>query len=185
MSAFIATRLSTVSSSVSPLLVDEKPMLRLMTSADRRLAAISKVVRVRVEFSKNRLNTERPRNSGTFFTSRSAIDAKGTAVSRMRTMTSAGSPSSVSRCVSSPSAVSWGLRTARLGRERELAVIHTRKNDGEFARDGEARARVSRLDRQLATAPSDEHGGLDHCRAPQIEQLGDRRGNAATRVENS
>jgi hypothetical protein len=29
MSAFIATRLSTVSSSVSPLLVDEKPMLRL------------------------------------------------------------------------------------------------------------------------------------------------------------
>jgi hypothetical protein len=31
--------------------------LRLTTSADSRLAAISKVVRVRVEFSKNRLNT--------------------------------------------------------------------------------------------------------------------------------
>ena len=58
MSAFIATRLSTVSSSVSPLLVDDTPMLRLITSADSRLAAISNVVRVRVEFSKNRLNTE-------------------------------------------------------------------------------------------------------------------------------
>ena len=34
---------------------------------DRRLAAISKVVRVRVLFSKNRLNTLLPRSSGTFF----------------------------------------------------------------------------------------------------------------------
>ena len=46
-------------------------MSRLMTSADSRLAAISKVVRVRVLFSKNRLNTLLPRSSGTFFTSRS------------------------------------------------------------------------------------------------------------------
>ena len=62
-----------------PLLVDDTPMLRLITSADRRFAAISKVVRVRVEFSKNRLNTELcPRSNGTFFTSRSEIDAKGT-----------------------------------------------------------------------------------------------------------
>ena len=73
MSASIATRLSTVSSSVSPLVVEEAPMLRLITSAERRLAAISNVVRVRVEFSKNRLNTALPRSSGTFFTSRSAI----------------------------------------------------------------------------------------------------------------
>src|SRR5512146_1413270 len=48
MSACIAQRLSTVSSRVSPLLVEDEPMLRLTTSADRRLAAISKVVRVRV-----------------------------------------------------------------------------------------------------------------------------------------
>ena len=46
-------------------------MLRLITSAESRLAAISKVVRVRVEFSKNRLKTLLPRSSGTFFTSRS------------------------------------------------------------------------------------------------------------------
>src|SRR5690348_17459694 len=81
-SAFIAHRLSTVSSSVSPFAVDDTPMLRLITSADRRFAAISNVVRVRVEFSKNRLNIALPRNSGTFFTSRSAIETKGSAVSR-------------------------------------------------------------------------------------------------------
>src|SRR5205823_2102915 len=63
MSAFIATRLSTVSSSVSPFDVDDTPMLRLITSAESRLAAISNVVRVRVEFSKNKLNTALPRNS--------------------------------------------------------------------------------------------------------------------------
>ena len=64
-------------------------MLRLMTSADRRLAAISNVVRVRVEFSKNRLNTALPRSNGTFFTSRSEIDTNGSAVSRMCVMMSA------------------------------------------------------------------------------------------------
>ena len=72
------------------MLVDDTPMLRLMTSADSRLAAISNVVRVRVEFSKKRLKTDRPRRSGTFFTSRSAIDVKGTAVSSTRRMISGG-----------------------------------------------------------------------------------------------
>jgi hypothetical protein len=49
----MAARLSMVSSSDSPFEVEEAAMFRLMTSADRRLEAISKVVRVRVEFSKN------------------------------------------------------------------------------------------------------------------------------------
>ena len=62
---------------------DERAMSRLSTSADSRLAAISKVVRVRVLFSKNRLNTLLPRSSGTFFTSRSLTERKVLAVSRM------------------------------------------------------------------------------------------------------
>ena len=49
--------------------VEEVKISKLMTSADKRLAAISKVVLVRVEFSKKRLNTLLPRNRGTFFTS--------------------------------------------------------------------------------------------------------------------
>ncbi len=93
----MALRLAMVSSSDSPLVAEERAMSRLMTSADRRLAAISKVVRVRVEFSKNRLNTLLPRRSGTFFTSRSLTLVKLAAVSRMCVTMSLGRPSIDSR----------------------------------------------------------------------------------------
>src|SRR5262245_16552889 len=95
-------------------------MLRLMTSADRRLAAISNVVRVRVEGSKKRLKTLLPRRSGTFFTSRSVTPANGSAVSRICSRISRGSPSIESRCVSSPFELSCGLAIFEL--QRELAV---------------------------------------------------------------
>jgi hypothetical protein len=72
-------------------------MLRLITSAERRFAAISKVVRVRVEFSKNRLKTLLPRSNGTFFTSRSATVVNGSARSRIASSISRDSPSSVMR----------------------------------------------------------------------------------------
>ena len=49
-----------VSSSVSPLFTEEVATAMLITSAPSRLAASSKLVRVRVEFSKNRLMTVRP-----------------------------------------------------------------------------------------------------------------------------
>ena len=50
-SGAIAIRFLAVSSSVSPLLTEELPEAKLMVSAERRLAAISKEVRVRVETS--------------------------------------------------------------------------------------------------------------------------------------
>src|SRR5450830_1558707 len=109
MSACIAARLSIVSSNDSPLLALEAEIFRLMTSADRRFEAISKVVRVRVEFSKNRLNTLLPRISGTFFTSRSPMLTKDDAVSRILVMIALGRPSMVSRCCSSPFLFSCGL----------------------------------------------------------------------------
>src|SRR5258706_8023284 len=121
MSACIAERLATVSSSDSPLVAEDTEMLRLMTSADRRLAAISKVVRVRVEASKNKLNTLLPRSSGTFFTSRSVTPANDSAVSRICTRISRGSPSIDSRCCSSPLALSWGL-AGIFELQRQLAV---------------------------------------------------------------
>ena len=77
-------------------------MFRLITSADSRLAAISKVVRVRVEFSKKTLKIDLPRSSGTFFTSRSFTLTNCAAVSRMCRIISAGSPSVVRRCTSLP-----------------------------------------------------------------------------------
>ena len=54
---------------------------------------MSKVVRVRVLFSKNRLNTLLPRKRGTFLTSRSFTLAKLAAVSRMCVRISLDSPS--------------------------------------------------------------------------------------------
>ena len=68
-------------------------MSRLMTSADKRVAAISNVVRVRVLFSKNRLKTLLPRSKGTFLTSRSLTETKLDAVSRMCMIKSRDSPS--------------------------------------------------------------------------------------------
>src|SRR5215213_6060574 len=96
-------------------------MFRLMTSADSRLAAISNVVRVRVEGSKKRLKTLLPRSSGTFFTSRSVTPANDSAVSRICVRISRGRPSIESRCCSSPLALSCGLFTLLLQCELELA----------------------------------------------------------------
>ncbi|MNE84486.1 hypothetical protein D3C80_1813990 [compost metagenome] len=93
----MADRLAMVSSRDSPLLAELRAMSRLNTSADRRLAAISKVVRVRVLFSKNRLNTLLPRSSGTFLTSRSLTLTKLAAVSRICVRMSLDRPSVDSR----------------------------------------------------------------------------------------
>ena len=86
-----------VSSSDSPLEAEERAMSRLITSADKRLAAISKVVRVRVEFSKKRLNTLLPRKSGTFLTSRSLTLTKLAAVSKIWVRMALDRPSVESR----------------------------------------------------------------------------------------
>ena len=89
----MADKLAMVSSSDSPLEADERAMSRLITSADKRVAAISNVVRVRVLFSKNKLNTLLPRSKGTFFTSRSLTLTKLAAVSKMCVRMSRDKPS--------------------------------------------------------------------------------------------
>jgi hypothetical protein len=86
-------------------------MLRLTTSADKRFAAISKVVRVRVLGSKNKLNMDLPRSKGTFLTSRSVTPTKDSAVSRIFSRIAADNPSVVSRCCNSPFLFSCGLFT--------------------------------------------------------------------------
>ena len=62
-----------VSISVSPFLIELVATDMLMTSAPSRLPASSKEVRVRVEFSKNRLMTVRPRSRSRFL-SRAAVE---------------------------------------------------------------------------------------------------------------
>ena len=56
---------------LSPLDTLEPLAEKLMTSAESRLAAASNEMRVRVESSKNRLTTVRPRSVGSFLTARS------------------------------------------------------------------------------------------------------------------
>ena len=70
MSTPIASMLRAVSSSVSPLLVEDIFSTKSTVSADSRCAANSKLMRVRVLSSKNISTTTRPRSAGTFLTLR-------------------------------------------------------------------------------------------------------------------
>src|SRR6266404_5147437 len=88
-SGAIASRFNAVSSSVSPLLKLDSPTLMFTVSAERRLAASSKDVRVRVDDSKQRLITVFPRKVGTFLTSRFEISLKFYAVSRIPVISAA------------------------------------------------------------------------------------------------
>src|SRR6266849_82254 len=182
MSAYIAERLSTVSSRVSPLVEDDTVMFRLMTSADRRFAAISKVVRVRVEASKNRLNTDLPRRSGTFFTSRSVTPMKDAAVSRMFTRTSRGSPSIVSRCRSVPSPLSCGFRIGES--QEESAALVARQAQKFHCGDRKRGTDILCRDRQLPFAAVHQRRKLDFAGTPIVEQLVHRGAHGAPGVEH-
>src|SRR5689334_16649402 len=163
MSACIALRLAIVSSRLSPFAALERAMSRLITSALSRLAAISKVVRVRVLFSKNRLNTLLPRSSGTFLTSRSLTPTKALAVSRMWVTMSRGRPSMDSRWTSSPFLFNWGLRLWSMGSghlEAEAAIVGARQLQGLGLGQRHAGGRVVGLHRQLAPAAVDQHREL-------------------------
>src|SRR5688500_12513616 len=159
MSACIAARFATVSSTDSPLVAEEMLIARLITSAERRFAAISNVVRVRVEGSKKRLKTALPRRSGTFFTSRCVTPTKDFAVSRICHRIAGGRPSSVSRWWSSPFLFSCGLDgsshiRAALGVESEAqgAAFVALQLDTSLGGDRDLRAHELRGDRQLAPA---------------------------------
>src|SRR5947208_338756 len=72
-----------MSTSDSPLLIDDVEAEMLTASAESRLAAISNDVRVRVEASKKRLMTVLPRRAGTFLIVRAETSLNDSAVSRM------------------------------------------------------------------------------------------------------
>jgi hypothetical protein len=83
-SAPMASRVIAVSFRLSPLDTLDPLAEKLITSADRRLAAASNEIRVLVESSKKRLTTVRPRKVGSFLIGRSAMLASSSAVSRIR-----------------------------------------------------------------------------------------------------
>ncbi len=93
----IASMLRAVSTSVSPLTTLELAIATPSVSALSRFSAISNEVRVRVDGSKNRLTTVRPRSVGTFLMARCEISFIASAVSRMRTISSGVSSAMPSR----------------------------------------------------------------------------------------
>ena len=92
-SAFNASRLRAVSLRVSPFFSEEASAVKLMISAERRCSASSKLIRVRVEGSTNRLTTVLPRRAGTFLIARWPTALKARAVSSTVTISSGASDS--------------------------------------------------------------------------------------------
>src|SRR6266850_7754119 len=95
----MASRFRAVSSNVSPFVTLDVETLTFTASADRRLAAISNEVLVRVEGSKKRLMTVRPRRAGTFLISRLEISRKVSAVSSRLVISPASSSRMPKRCL--------------------------------------------------------------------------------------
>ena len=97
-SALSACKLSAVSLSVSPFLNDDASAEKFTMSAESRCAASSKLMRVRVDGSTNKLTTVLPRSAGTFLMARSPTALKPRAVSSTVVISSAVSDSMSSRC---------------------------------------------------------------------------------------
>src|SRR5664280_864864 len=98
-SALSASRLRAVSLSVSPFLNDEASAEKFTMSAVSRCAASSKLMRVRVDGSMNKLTTVLPRNAGTFLIARPPPPLNALAVSSTVTISSPWSDSMSSRCL--------------------------------------------------------------------------------------
>ena len=189
MSACIAVRLLIVSSSDSPLAALERTMSRLNTSADKRRAAISNVVRVRVLFSKNRLNTLLPRSSGTLFTSRSAMLMKLSAVLKMRSTTSRGKPFDGEQMMQLAFPVQ--LRIAAfysaprvLHGQMQTIVVVACQHHADRGRQLDRRADDAGGNRQFAAATVDQHCQVDLRGPSVVEDFVHRRAHRAAGIQN-
>src|SRR4029077_4014898 len=97
-SAPIACNVRAVSLSDSPFVTLDPPALKLITSADSRLAASSNQILVRVEFSRKKFTTVRSRRAGTFLITRVPTSRNDSAVSRIRVTSDALRSGIDSRC---------------------------------------------------------------------------------------
>ena len=118
MSTFIERILLTVSSSVSPFLTEELLAEKLTTSALRRFSASSKLIRVRVLFSKNKLATVTSFRLGTFFTGRLITCLNSSAISKMVRMSASVMYLMPSRCF----VLSWVAATRSWFREERISA---------------------------------------------------------------
>src|SRR6266852_4977399 len=202
-SGAIASRFRAVSNSVSPFETLEVETLILTASADKRLAAISNEVRVRVDGSKKRLMTVRPRRAGTFLISSFETSRNVSAVSIKCVILATDSSRIPSRCFKLKLALKVVSEHKKAAFRAALACrfrcrpIH---DDDPFVlvKLGQHHfydltlfgrhqlADVIRLNRQLAmfVAAVDQHGQLHTSWSSEIDQLVDRRAHRATGVKH-
>ena len=137
------------------MLTDELDTLKVMVSADNRLAAVSKLSRVRVESSKKRLTTVLPRRAGTFGMARALTSTK--LVRQAEHLLDAFAPTQIGH-----------------GQEVFHPLDHVAEDDA-LAADvnllveagGQVLAHVVGADRKLAMTPVDHHGEL-HRPGPAV-----------------
>ena len=155
-----------------------------MASAPRRLAAISKLVRVRVEASKNRLTIILPRSVSSFFSDWLCMGWKSLARARMASI-SARSRSSIP---SSPAGIAFTpLRGGYLLHQQNFlhAVDFLELHFDDLVVGGlHHAADEARLDGQLAVAAVDQRQQLHARRAAVVEQRVERRAHGAARVQH-
>ena len=179
-SAPIASSVSAVSFRLSPLDSEEPLAAKLMTSAESRLAAASKEMRVRVESSKKRLTTVRPRSAGSFLIGRSASERSSSAVSRT---------SSASSRLRSPALSRWRFMPTPPGGAQDghgVDVVDAGQGhpDPLHQRGREVLADEVGPDRQLAVAPVDQDGEADRLGPPDVAQRVERRADGAAGEEH-
>ena len=146
-----------MSLSDSPLDSEEPFAEKLMTSAESRLAAASNEIRVRVESSKKRLTTVRPRRAGSFLIGRSASDRISSAVRQhqLGVLAASGRPRTAGASSCAGSLDDHGVLVVDAGEVDP---------DPLDQRGREVLADEVGADRQLAVAAVDEDGELDRPR---------------------
>src|SRR5581483_4685750 len=190
-----ASSVSAVSFSDSPLSTEDPAAFTDITSAESRFAASSKLDDVRVDDSKKRLTTVRPRSVGSFFSSRSSDCSKLPAVASSRSTSSRVTSAIEIRCRRGGAGGSAGgsrsLRTTWISaicvllvargvrvRDEDDAVdlVHLEQLhlDALVARRRQVLADVVGPDRQLAVAAVGDDGELHAGRTAVVEERVDR-----------
>src|SRR3954451_13009551 len=171
----IASMVSTVSRSDSPFFTDEVETLKVMVSAESRLAAVSKLSRVRVESSKKSDTTVLPRRAGTRGMARSLTSTKESVTRRTSSIPAAPRSATESRCfIAAPDLRTGGMEPSN----RRVCAASSRGSGslGDHVADddtlvadvdllvaagGQVLAHVVGTDGQLAVPPVHHDGQLD------------------------
>ena len=152
---------------------------KLMTSALSRLAAASKEIRVRVESSKNRLTTVRPRSAGSFLIGRSASERISSAVVRTSSASSRVRSAALSRCRFIGSSDSLDRdRVDAVDRRRARTLTRSTSEVGQVLADEVG------PDRQLAVAAVDQDREPDRARPADVVERVERGPDGAAAEEH-